>query len=97
MKVPIIILICVASPFLAAESFQDDGTGHWLIKGFEAQEAIQNQKYTKKEYGDWCEVLGFISGVSMMGNGKYWIYPTNNTKQQFIAIIVKYMNAHPEQ
>lgn len=83
---------------LNAEPCKDYGTGHWLIRGLVAQESIlQKHKYTQKQYGDWCEVLGYISGVVMMGQEKEWIFPANNTKQQFIAIIIKYMNAHPEQ
>jgi hypothetical protein len=93
----VILAVCSVS-LLNAEPCKDYGTGHWLIRGLVAQESIlQNHKYTKKEFGDWCEVLGYISGVAMMGQGRDWIFPSNSTKQQFIAIIIKYTNARPER
>jgi hypothetical protein len=93
---PVIIALLSVS-LLNAEPQKYFYSGHWLISGFKAQEKIQNCKATQKDFGDFCEVVGYIAGVVMMGQGRLWLCPANSTRQQFIAIVVKYMNSHPEQ
>lgn len=75
----------------------DDFTGQWLIRGFQAEERINNHKKRDDDYADYCFLYGYISGVAQAGEAIWWHYPAHNTLHQLGAVIIKYMNSHPEQ
>jgi hypothetical protein len=94
------ISILVFSLFFYSSLFAgspDDFTGQWLIREFQAEERIDNHKKREDDYADYVFLCGYISGVAMTGNQLWWQYPSHNTLHQFEAVIIKYMNAHPEQ
>lgn len=93
----IIFLITLVSSLTLFAVSPDDYTGHWLIRGFQAHERIQNHQKRGDDYGDICELIGFIRGVAITGDRLWWNIPDHNTGDQFEAVIIKYMNAHPEK
>ena len=95
-KMYIVLFTVLASSSIFAGS-PDNFTGQWLKRGFQALERIQNHNSRGDDYGDFCESLGYVRGVAMSGDGVWWDLPPHNTGDQLEAVIMKYMNAHPEQ
>jgi hypothetical protein len=71
--------------------------GHDLQSKLQNEQTINEGRATLEQGMDYSVASGYVLGVSDSLNGVAFCVPSQATKGQMVAIVIKYLNDHPDR
>jgi hypothetical protein len=95
LRVLVVVLVLVGTSLSAQGT---ETTGQWLHDLWESdQRAVHSQHPDTKDLIMSMEFAGFVTGTAETMALANWIDPKDSTRGQWLAVVGRYLDDHPEK